>query len=60
MVIGYITLALGEKINAKAARHIVDEIASYAIQLHAIDAVKCDIAELDGTCEAEFWTEAHE
>lgn len=46
MVVGYLTIALGENVSAKAARHIVDEIASCAINMSAVDAVKCDVGIL--------------
>lgn len=58
MVVGYLTIALGEHVTPVAARHVVDEIAGFAVNMSAVDAVKCDVGELDGTGEAEFWQES--
>lgn len=60
MIVGYLTIALGENVSANAARHVVDEIAGYAINLSAVDAVKCDVGVLDGGDERAFWREADE
>lgn len=60
MKVGYLTVVFRKDVDAKAARHLVDEIASEAIAFDAVDAVKCDVAEFDqGEIDA-FWQEALE
>lgn len=60
MKVGQLTIAFSPDLSASAARHLVDEIAGYAIDLESVDAVKCDVAEFDqGEIDA-FWKEALE
>lgn len=58
MIVGYLTIAFDKNVNPKVARHIIDEIAGEAISYEAVDAVKCDLGEMDGKQEIEFWDEA--
>lgn len=60
MIVGYLTIALHDSVSPDAARQFVDDIASYAINLSAVDAVKCDVGVLDGGGEDDFWREASE
>ena len=60
MVVGYLTLALHKNVSPDSAREFVDDIASYALNLGAVDAVKCDVGVLGENDEQEFWREAAE
>lgn len=58
MKVAHLTIVYAADLDAKAAKHLTDEIASDALSYEAVDAVRCDVAEFDKAMEIEFWDEA--
>ena len=57
--VGYLTIVFADDIDAKAAQHLVTEIADEAISYEAVEAVKCDLGELGSPEIDAFWDEAN-
>lgn len=54
------TVVFAADIDAKAAKHLTDEIASDALTYEAVEAIKCDVAEFGSPEIDAFWEEALE
>lgn len=57
MRVGYLTVVFDDQVSDKAAHHLVNEIADVVLSFPAVDACKCDVGNLDGNQEIEFWGE---
>lgn len=60
MKVAHLTIVYAADLDAKAAKHLTDEIASDALSYEAVDAVRCDVAEFDKPEIDAFWDEAPE
>lgn len=58
MKVAHLTIVYAADLDAKAAKHLTDEIADEAISYEAVDAVRCDVAEFDKPEIDAFWQEA--